>query len=132
MRPGINAGRPYQWLPYHTRRARHWERVVHVSLPGSHLTFVPQCATLHMPQDRIRSVGVRRIAVTDIDPRTLEKLARKNREESQRRYEEDTKKPSIGASKKRRKELEGSAPPDDPRYEGVNRLFTEMKKKDRK
>ncbi len=85
-----------------------------------------------MPQDRIRILGVRRIAVTDIDPRTLEKLARKNREESQRRYEEDTKKPSIGASKKRRKELEGSAPPDDPRYEGVNRLFTEMKKKDRK
>ncbi len=70
--------------------------------------------------------------MTDIDPRTLEKLARKNRKESQRRYEEDTKKPSIGTSKKRRKELAGSAPPDDPRYEGVNRLFTEMKKKDRK
>ena len=73
-----------------------------------------------------------RIAVNDIDPRALEKLARKNREESQRRYEEATKKPSIGASKKRRKVLAGSAPPDDPRYEGVNRLFTKMKKKDRK
>lgn len=69
--------------------------------------------------------------MSDIDPRKLEKLARKNREESQRRYEEDTKKPSIGASKKRRKELEGEAPPDDPRYDGANKLFKEMKKKDR-
>lgn len=65
-----------------------------------------------------------------LDPRKLEKLARKNREASQKRYEEDTGKASIGASKKRRKELEEEAPVD-PRYEGADRLFNEMKKKDR-
>ena len=65
-----------------------------------------------------------------IDPRQLEKLARKNREASQQRYEEETKKPAIGASKKRRKELEAENPTDS-RYEGADRLFKEMKKKDR-
>lgn len=65
-----------------------------------------------------------------LDPRRLEKMARKNREASQKRYEEDTGKPSVGASKKRRKELEEERPVD-PRYEGADRLFNEMKKKDR-
>jgi len=64
-----------------------------------------------------------------MDPRKIEKMARKNREQSQKRYEEETKKPSIGATEKRRKELEEVAP--DPRYEGADRLFNEMKKKDR-
>ncbi len=64
-----------------------------------------------------------------MDPRQIEKMARKNREKSQQRYEEESKKPSIGASEKRRKELKEVAP--DPRYEGADRLFNEMKKKDR-
>jgi hypothetical protein len=68
--------------------------------------------------------------VKNFDPRQLENLAKKNREKSQKRYEEESGKPSIGASKKRRKELESESQPD-PRYEGANKLFTEMKKKDR-
>jgi hypothetical protein len=69
--------------------------------------------------------------VKQFDQRQLEKLAKKNREESQKRYEEESGKPSMGASKKRRKELEETDKTIDPRYEGANRLFTEMKKKDR-
>lgn len=65
------------------------------------------------------------------DQRQLEKLAKKNREESQKRYEEESGKPSTGASKKRRKELEDTEKTVDPRYEGASKLFTEMKKKDR-
>jgi|GEM_PF-5946107 len=66
----------------------------------------------------------------DLDPRRLQKLAEKNRKASQKRYEEEAGKPSIGASAKRRKELEDRAP--DPKWEGADRLFNEMKKKDRK
>ncbi len=65
----------------------------------------------------------------DLDPRQLERLAKKNREASQRRYEEETKKPSIGASEKRRKELEAEPQPD-PRYEGADRLHKEMKRRE--
>ena len=65
-----------------------------------------------------------------LDPKQLERLAQKNREASQKRYEEETKRPSIGASKKRRKELEAERPPD-PRYEGADRMHKEMKKRDR-
>ncbi len=65
-----------------------------------------------------------------LDPKQLERLAQKNREASQKRYEEETKRPSIGASKKRRKELE-AAPQPDPRYEGADRMHKEMKKRDR-
>ncbi len=65
------------------------------------------------------------------DQRQLEKMAKKNREASQKRYEEESGKPAIGASKKRRKEFEDTEKTVDPRYEGANRLFTEMKKKDR-
>lgn len=64
-----------------------------------------------------------------IDPKRLERLAQKNREASQRRYEEETKRPSAGASRKRRQELENQRP--DPRYEGADRLHKEMKKRDR-
>ena len=67
--------------------------------------------------------------VKAFDPKKLERLAKKNLEASQKRYEEESGKPSAGASKKRRKEMEESAP--DPRYEGADRLFNEMKKKDR-
>ncbi len=70
------------------------------------------------------------LSMKNIDPRRLEAMAKKAREASQKRYEEDTGEPSIGASKKRRKEL-GDVKPVDPRYEGADRLFTEMKKKDR-
>lgn len=66
----------------------------------------------------------------NLDPKKIAQLAEKNRLESQKRYEEEAKKPSIGASKKRRKELEQAAP--DPKWEGADRLFQEMKKKDRK
>ena len=64
-----------------------------------------------------------------LDPKQLERLAQKNREASQKRYEDETKRPSIGASKKRRKELE-SEPQPDPRYEGADRMHKEMKKRD--
>ena len=67
--------------------------------------------------------------MTAMDPRKIQRMAEKARKASQARFEEDTGKPSIGASKKRRQELEETAP--DPRYEGADRLFTEMKKKDR-
>ncbi len=70
------------------------------------------------------------LLMKNLDPRRLERMAKKAREASQKRYEEDTGKPSIGASKKRRKEL-GDNKPVDPRYEGADRLFHEMKKKDR-
>ena len=66
----------------------------------------------------------------DVDPRRLERMAKKAQAASQKRYEEDTGKPSIDASKKRRKEL-GDVKPVDTRYEGADRLHTEMKKKDR-
>lgn len=65
----------------------------------------------------------------EFDPKKIERMARKAREQSQKRFEEESGKPSIGASEKRRKELEEKAP--DPRWEGADRLFNEMKKRDR-
>jgi hypothetical protein len=67
--------------------------------------------------------------VKEFDPKKIERMARKAREQSQKRFEEESGKPSIGASEKRRKELEEKAP--DPRWEGADRLFNEMKKRDR-
>ena len=64
-----------------------------------------------------------------LDPKKLQQLAEKNRAASQKRYEEESKKPSYGATEKRRKELEEQAP--DPKWDGADRLFQEMKKKDR-
>ena len=64
-----------------------------------------------------------------LDPKQLERLAQKNREASRKQYEEETKLPSVGATKKRRQELEAQRP--DPRYEGADRLHKEMKKRDR-
>ena len=66
-----------------------------------------------------------------MDPRKLQRMANKAREASQAQYEEDTGKASLGASKKRRSELAETSKPDDPRYEGADRLFKEMKKRDR-
>lgn len=65
----------------------------------------------------------------EFDARRLQKMAEKNRKASQKRFEDESGKPSIGATEKRRKELDEKAP--DPRYEGADRLFSEMKKKDR-
>ena len=67
------------------------------------------------------------------DFKSLERLAKKNREESQARYEADTGKESLGKRQKgtRRHPGEEEERPKDPRYEGADRLFTEMKKKDR-
>jgi hypothetical protein len=67
--------------------------------------------------------------VKEFDARRLQKMAEKNRKASQKRFEDESGKPSIGATEKRRKELDEKAP--DPRYEGADRLFSEMKKKDR-
>lgn len=64
----------------------------------------------------------------EIDPKKIERMARKAREQSQKRYEEESGKPSIGATEKRRKELEETAP--DPKWEGADRLFNEMKKRE--
>lgn len=64
----------------------------------------------------------------ELDPKKIEKMARKAREQSKKRYEEESGKPSIGATEKRRKELEDKAP--DPKWEGADRLFNEMKKRE--
>lgn len=64
-----------------------------------------------------------------LDPKHVERLARKNREASRRAFEEETKRPAAGASKKRRQELLSQRP--DPRYDGAERLHDEMKRRDR-
>jgi hypothetical protein len=68
--------------------------------------------------------------VKKFDPKQVERLAKKNREASQKRYEEEAGKPAAGASKKRRREFE-ERPAPDPRYEGADRLHKEMKKRER-
>ena len=64
----------------------------------------------------------------DFDPKKVERMAQKAREQSKKQFEEESGKPSVGATEKRRKELEEHAP--DPKWEGADRLFNEMKKRD--
>ena len=62
--------------------------------------------------------------------KSLEHLAKKNREASQAAHEAEM---GIDPEKKKGKRREAfeERPAPDPRYEGADRLFTEMKKKDR-
>ncbi len=65
-----------------------------------------------------------------VDSRKLQRLAEKNREASKaERDAEEGKPPDDKRGKKR--DFSDEPPKRDPRYEGADRLFTEMKKKDR-
>ncbi len=61
--------------------------------------------------------------------KSLESLAKKNREASQAAHEADAGRDPDGKKGKRQDFEDKPAP--DPRYEGADRLFTEMKRKDR-
>lgn len=60
----------------------------------------------------------------DLDPRALQKLAEKNREKSLKEHEKDATSPRSS-----RKGPSGPLPDEDPRYEGADRLFKEMKRR---
>ena len=62
--------------------------------------------------------------------KSLQSLAKKNREASQAAHEAEAGKEPAGKKGKGRGAFE-ERPPVDPRYEGADRLFTEMKKRDR-
>ncbi len=65
-----------------------------------------------------------------VDLRRLQRLAKKNREASKaERDAEEGKPPDTKGGKKR--DFSDEPPKRDPRYEGADRLFTEMKRKDR-
>jgi hypothetical protein len=64
------------------------------------------------------------------DLRSLQRLAEKNREASKAAQDaEEGKAPTAKQGKRR--EILDEPPKRDPRYEGADRLFTEMKRKDR-
>ncbi len=63
------------------------------------------------------------------DLRSLQRLAQKNREASQAAHEAETGEPPMGKKGKHREVRAEHRV--DPRYEGADRLFQEMKKKDR-
>ncbi len=65
-----------------------------------------------------------------LDLKKLQRLAEKNREASRAQQEAEEGKPADGKRGKKR-DFSDEPPKRDPRYEGVERLFTEMKKKDR-
>ncbi len=65
------------------------------------------------------------------DLKSIQSLAKKNREASKAQHEAEAGM-DQGPKKKSGRDLRGDEPPrQDPRYEGADRLFTEMKKKDR-
>lgn len=71
-----------------------------------------------------------RNAVKKPDLRSLQRLAEKNREASKAAQDAAEGREATGKKGKRR-EVADERPKSDPRYEGADRLFTEMKKKDR-
>ena len=64
------------------------------------------------------------------DLKSLEQLAKKNREASQAAHEAEAGLEPDGKKRKHRDAFE-EKPAPDPRYEGAERLFTEMKRRDR-
>jgi len=64
------------------------------------------------------------------DLRSLQRLAEKNREASKAAHDAEEGRPPPDKPGKRR-EFSDEPPKRDPRYEGADRLFKEMKKKDR-
>ena len=71
-----------------------------------------------------------RNAVKKPDLRSLRRLAEKNREASKAAQDAAEGGEATGKKGKRR-EAADERPTSDPRYEGADRLFAEMKKKDR-
>ena len=64
------------------------------------------------------------------DLRSLQRLAEKNREAS-KAAQDATEGGEAKGKKGKRRESTDERPQSDPRYEGADRLFSEMKKKDR-
>ncbi len=64
------------------------------------------------------------------DLKSLAQLAKKNREASQAAHEAEAGAEPDGKKRKHRDTFE-EKPAPDPRYEGAERLFTEMKRRDR-
>jgi hypothetical protein len=64
------------------------------------------------------------------DPRTLQRLAEKNREASRAAMDAEEGRAPTAKKGKRREEFR-ERPKTDPRYEGADRLFKEMKRKER-
>ncbi len=71
-----------------------------------------------------------RNAVKKPDLRSLQRLAEKNREASKAAQDAAEGREATGKKGKKR-EFADERPQSDPRYEGADRLFAEMKKKDR-
>ena len=66
------------------------------------------------------------------DLKSLAQLAKKNREASQAAHEAEAGAGAEPDGKKRKhRDTFEEKPAPDPRYEGVERLFTEMKRRDR-
>jgi hypothetical protein len=69
------------------------------------------------------------------DLKAIERLAKKNREKSQAQHsaeaEAEAGKDAGPKKKGRRDARDGEPPKQDPRYEGADRLHTEMKRRDR-
>ncbi len=65
-----------------------------------------------------------------VDLRKLQRLAEKNREASKAERDAEEGKPHDDKRGKKR-DFSDEPPKRDPRYEGADRLFTEMKRKDR-
>ena len=65
-----------------------------------------------------------------VDLKKLQRLAEKNREASKAEHDAEEGK-SPDAKRGKRHEFTDDPTKRDPRYEGADRLFTEMKKKDR-
>lgn len=65
-----------------------------------------------------------------VDLRKLQRLAEKNREASKAARDAEEGKPPD-AKRGKNRDFSGEPPKRDPRYEGADRLFTEMKRKDR-
>ena len=65
-----------------------------------------------------------------VDSRKLQRLAEKNREASKAERDAEEGKPPD-AKRGKKGEFSDEPPKRDPRYEGADRLFTEMKRKDR-
>ena len=84
--------------------------------------------------DRVEEHATRqrreRNAVKKPDLRSLQRLAEKNREASKAAQDAAEGKEATGKKGKRR-EFADEGSKSDPRYEGADRLFQEMKKKDR-
>ncbi len=65
------------------------------------------------------------------DLKSIQRLAKKNREASQAQHEAEAGKDAGPKKKSGRGGRDEEPPKQDPRYEGADRLHTEMKRRDR-